>query len=194
MLIAAAFELLGSQGWSATTVRGVCRRSGLNPRYFYESFGDLDELVVAVYDRVVGELTAEVTAAAEAAPDRAGKLRATDEQTVRFIDGDRRRARVLYVEALGNETLNRRRIETGRRLVGMIGRDAAPSRPGRSADPVALMQAAILVGGFTELLVAWLDGRLAVDREQLVEDATALFLGLAETGGNIARGRRAPTS
>ena len=34
-----------------------------------------------------------------------------------FVDDDRRRARVLYVEALGNEALNRRRIETGHDVV-----------------------------------------------------------------------------
>ena len=50
-LLDAAFDLLGTEGWSATTVRGVCQAAQLNPRYFYESFPDLDALFVAVYDR-----------------------------------------------------------------------------------------------------------------------------------------------
>ena len=37
-------------------MRAVCQGARLNPRYFYESFDDLDALVVAVYDRVVDEL------------------------------------------------------------------------------------------------------------------------------------------
>jgi AcrR family transcriptional regulator len=50
----AAFQLLGTEGWSGTSVRAVCQGARLNPRYFYESFDDLDALVIAVYDRVVG--------------------------------------------------------------------------------------------------------------------------------------------
>src|SRR5262245_45333483 len=40
LLMATTFELLGTEGWSATTVRGVCQAARLNPRYFYESFRD----------------------------------------------------------------------------------------------------------------------------------------------------------
>ena len=52
LLIDAAFALLGTEGWSGTTVRAVCEAAQLNARYFYESFDDLDSLVVAVYDQV----------------------------------------------------------------------------------------------------------------------------------------------
>ena len=34
LLLDAAFDLLGTAGWSATTVRSVVERSALNPRYF----------------------------------------------------------------------------------------------------------------------------------------------------------------
>lgn len=44
--------MLGTDGWQATTVRGICERARLNPRYFYESFSGLDELLVAVFDRI----------------------------------------------------------------------------------------------------------------------------------------------
>jgi len=99
-----AFDLLGTEGWSGTSVRAVCQGAKLNPRYFYESFDDLGALVVAVYDRVVEELAAVVLGAlGSAAPDPASQLRAVLEGTVGFIDDDRRRARILYVEALGNE-------------------------------------------------------------------------------------------
>ena len=114
LLIEAAYDLLGTEGWAGTTVRAVCQKARLNPRYFYESFEDLDALVVAVYDRLVAELRDEVTTAvAKAGAEEGARVRATVESTVRFVDEDRRRGRVLYGEALGNEALNRRRIETG---------------------------------------------------------------------------------
>ncbi len=193
LLLDAAFDLLGTEGWSGTTVRAVCQRARLNPRYFYASFADLDALLVAVYDRVVEELAAEVRAAVDAVgADPRAELRAAIDRTVRFVGDDRRRGRVLYVEALGNEALNRRRIETGYSLLEVIERDRAARRGApRSGDQIGRLGAAILVGGFTELLVAWLDGRIKVSRTQLVDDATTLFVALGDAAAGIAAGRAA---
>jgi AcrR family transcriptional regulator len=178
----AAFTLLGTAGWSGTSVRAVCQRAELNPRYFYESFDDLDALVLAVYDRVIEEMTASVLAAIDSSPDApAEQLRAIVAATVAFMDDDRRRARIVYVEALGNEALNRRRIDTGHEIVAFV---QAFGRERRGLPPVddhlGAVAASILVGGFSEVLVAWLEGRLPLSREQLIDDATALFLALAE--------------
>lgn len=171
-LLAAAFDLLGTRGAQATTVRAVCRAARLNPRYFYESFADLDELIVAVYDELVGQLRAEVEAAvASAGTGLRPVVRAAVAATVGFVAGDPRRGRVLYQEALGNEALNRRRIETGFAVADMV---AGGRR--RAADQLA---AAAVVGGFTEMLVAWLDGRIRVGPARLVDTATDLFVALA---------------
>jgi AcrR family transcriptional regulator len=184
LLVEAAFDLLGTQGWYGTTVRAVCRRARLNPRYFYESFEDLDQLVVAVYDRVVEALGAELRAVMDAHaddPDPQGQLRACVEALVGFVDDDRRRARVLYVEALGNEALNRRRVEAGHAAVGFLLAEASarhgPPPEGEHLDAVA---ASLVVGGLSELLVDWLDGRVPLTREQLVTDATLLLAAVGE--------------
>ena len=100
---------------------------------------------------------------------------------------------MLYVEALGNEALNRRRIETGHALVGPSSRRARPPRPAAArASRSARIGAAILVGGISELVVAWLDGRIDVTRDQLVDDATELFLGLGDTAFRLATRRIEP--
>jgi len=177
-----AFDLLGTAGWSGTSVRAVCQGAKLNPRYFYESFEDLDALVVAVYDRVIGELTTVVLDAIDGAPDDpAYQLRAIVAGTVAFVDDDRRRARVLYVEALGNEALNRRRIDTGHDTVAFVqafGRERRATPP--EVGHLGAVAASILVGGFSELFVAWIEGRLAITRQELIDDATTLFLALGE--------------
>jgi AcrR family transcriptional regulator len=188
-----AFELLGTEGWSGTSVRAVCQGARLNPRYFYESFDDLDSLVVAVYDRVVDELAAVVLEALASTPldDPPAQLRATLEATVGFIDDDRRRARVLYVEALGNEALNRRRLDTGHAVVSFVqtfarDRDGPPPE----GEHIGALAASILVGGLSELMVAWLEGRVESSRAQLIDDATALFLAVGEAAAQIAAGRQ----
>lgn len=191
LLLDAAFDLLATGGSAATTVRSVCAGARLNPRYFYESFPDLDALVVAVYDRLVTDLTAEVVAATAAAPpDRRSQTRTAIDQIVTFVDGDRRRGRVLYAEALDNEALNRRRVETGHTLAELVAVDAA-SRYGAPppGEQIGRVGAAIVVGGFSELLVAWLSGRIDLTRDRLVDDATELFLALGDAAASIAARR-----
>ena len=191
LLLDAALDLLGTEGWGGTTVRAVCQAARLNPRYFYESFADLDALVVALYDRLVAELGLEVmTAITEAGDDPRAQTRAAIGAIVSFVDDDRRRGRVLYVEALGNEALNRRRLETAHALVAGVEQHAADRYgappPGEQIGRVA---ASILVGGTGELIVAWLDGRIPMPRQQLVDDATELFLAMGEAAARLAARR-----
>lgn len=191
LLLDAAFELLGTEGWAGTTVRAVCHAARLNPRYFYESFDDLDALVVAVYDRLIASLAAEVMTAVSAAGDDPGaQTRAALRCIVDFVDADRRRGRVLYVEALGNEALNRRRIDTAHLLVTSVEQHAAATQgPLPPGEAIGRIGAAVLVGGAGELIVAWLDGRIDVDRDQLVDDATELFLAMGEAAARLAARR-----
>ena len=109
---------------------------------------------------------------------------------VAFVDDDRRRARILYVEALGNEALNRRRVSTGHALISAVEQHSA-ERGGRlpAGEQVGRIAAAILVGGLSELLVEWLEGSIAVSREQLVDDTTGIVLALGEATAAIAASR-----
>ena len=197
LLLDAAFDLLGAEGDAATTVRAVCQRARLNPRYFYESFADRDELLVAVYDQQAMELGEAVVAAVDAAgDDEEARLRTGIGTIARFVTDDPRRARVLYSEALGNEAVNRRRIEAQHAVVDFLvqwdrqrhGRGVAGAGPG---DPLATITASILVGGLGELVLAWLDGRIDVTIDQLVDDATAIYLGMGDAAAERARGRGA---
>src|SRR3954470_8946052 len=94
-LLAAGLDVLGEEGYGGTTVRGVCGRARLTPRYFYESFGDLDALLVAVFDHLIGEASAVVLEAIEAAPAEAhARTEAAVGSFVRFLTDDPRRARI----------------------------------------------------------------------------------------------------
>jgi AcrR family transcriptional regulator len=187
-LLAAGLELLGTEGHAATTVRGTCRAARLTPRYFYESFDDLDAFVTAVFEREVGEATAHILSAYDAAPDDAhAKARAVIDACVRHLTDDPRRARVLFTEGLGDDGLARRRLDT-MHAVGQLIATMARHFYGRQDDdePIAELTGALLIGGFVESVTAWLDGRLQVDREQLVEDLTELWVVTGEGAVAIA--------
>src|SRR5690348_10370050 len=75
-LLDAGLELFGTQGFSATGVKDVCRAAGLTDRYFYESFSDSRELFLAVFDRLTDDLFSAVAiAAARSAADPERQLR-----------------------------------------------------------------------------------------------------------------------
>ena len=187
----AALELLGTEGWPATSVRGVCRHAGLTPRFFYESFDDLDALAVAVFDDIAVRATSAILEAVRDAPaDPAAQARAAIATFVDQLTEDPRRARVAFAEALGNEALARRRLQAMRamaRLIADHGRLAYGSEP--EADTLVEITASLLAGGIAELLMAWLDGAIDATRDELVEDCAALFMVTAEGAAAIGRRR-----
>ena len=87
-------------------MRSVCRECGLNTRYFYESFADIDDLLGAVYDRVSAQLADVVEAAiAEAEDSVRARTRAGIAAVLGFSSADPRRGRVLFTEARANPVL-----------------------------------------------------------------------------------------
>ena len=51
-LIGAALEAMAGNDWRTVTVDKLCAAAGLNKRYFYENFTDLDSLAAAVVDDI----------------------------------------------------------------------------------------------------------------------------------------------
>jgi AcrR family transcriptional regulator len=178
-LIEAGLELLGTEGWKATTVRAICAHAGLTARYFYESFPDRDALLLAVFDELAAESAEAVLAAVVVAE---GDAHAKTE--------DPRKARVLFVEAIGSEQLARRRFET------LHGFAALVAEQGRmfydmpeASDPMIDLTAYMLVGGLSETFIAWLDGSLRITMEQLIADCRDLFVATGETAAALVRAR-----
>jgi AcrR family transcriptional regulator len=191
VLVDAAFEMLGTEGWSGTTVRGVCQAARLNPRYFYESFDSLEALFIAVFDRLVLEATHDaLQAVAAAGPEPGARAVAVIDASIRYVTADPKRARILFVEALGNETVGRRRLDTLHATADFLERSAW-RQTGLAEDRIGMVASHLVVGGLTELVVTWLDGRLDVSLDELVEDAATLMLAIGSGAVGAARSRRA---
>lgn len=195
LLVEAAFDLLGTIGVAGTTVRGVCEAARLNPRYFYESFDDLDDLLVAVFDRTAADGLAVILDAVADAGDEDPLVltRAVIGSFLRHITDDPRRAQVLYIAGLGNEALNRRRLQAMADMAALFVRGRRDELRRRGSDdhddPVHLVAAGIIVGGMSELVMTWLDDRTGQPLDQLIDDAAALFVALGDAAGAIAASR-----
>jgi AcrR family transcriptional regulator len=170
-LIAAGLELLGTQGAAATSVRAVCRQAGLSSRYFYESFANLDELLVAVFDNL---MQGGISRALNEIPESGGDLHKTITAVATAFAGtldDPRAMRVLLIEAWGSETLMRRRVETLHEGAAMLA--AAVRRDhSKSADSRVDVAAFTIMGGLLETTLAWLDGALNMPLDRLLEQFT----------------------
>lgn len=188
-LLAAGLHVLGEQGWQGATVRAICARARLTPRYFYESFDDREALLLAVFDELAADAARRVLEAVAAAPDDAeAKSHAAIAAFVDMLEDDPRKARVLFVEAMGSAAMMRRRLEVLRTFARLIADQARefyrpPAGSGRLLETTAFL----LAGGLAELLMAWVEGDLESTRDELVGDCAALFAATGAAAAGIAR-------
>ena len=174
LLIEAAFELFGTGGEGALSVRAVSRESGLNHRYFYESFNDLDELLGAVYDKVYSELRRILTAATVDMPDDRSRLRGGIRAVLDFSAADPRHGQILFSAAPTSPALVERRAQALRDLREYIF--AVRKRDDPRSDPVAAeVAAAIYAGATTQLNEQWRSGSLGTDLDRVIEQAVEIM-------------------
>jgi AcrR family transcriptional regulator len=175
--LAAGLELLGTVGWAGTTVRGVCAQAGLNDRYFYESFADLDTLRLAVIDELMADGTAAIVAATQTPRDLRGRTRAVMTAIVDYFTADPRRAHILVHEFQSSPLLQDRRRRLFQDLVALFTaqvHEILGEIPVGDTD-VELTGLTLIGGGF-ELITTWLRGDLAVSRDHLIDFIVALML------------------
>jgi AcrR family transcriptional regulator len=181
-LIAAGLEVFARRGYSASTVRDVCREAGLTERYFYESFRNREALLGALADRIVDEaLEAVAPALADPARDLEEIVRDALGRFVGSLVDDPRRAQLLLVETVGvSPPAEDRRREIMGQLADVTRQALAQALGAAAPDPPDVdLTARALIGASNELLVGYIRGELSVDRDQLTSHLTALFLSAA---------------
>ncbi|MGK8488182.1 TetR/AcrR family transcriptional regulator [Nocardia asiatica] len=177
-LLDVGLELLGTAGTSAVTMRAVTRQANLSPRYFYESFDSRETLITAVYDRVEAALRDRLTAIAPA--DAQAGVRSALEICAGFFEEDPRRARVLLREPLADDHLRRHislRTPTVIRAMAPVLGPAAAGLFASSDETLAAIGTA-LAGALTAIYLDWVDGRLPIDRDTLVDTAVGIVVAL----------------
>lgn len=172
-LLAAGLDVLGARELTELTVRGICQRAGVASRYFYESFADKDELVAAVFDRVVGDLATSTQAAVAAVP-YAEQTRAGMANLVAAIAGDTRVGRILFSTQLTNALLVRKRAESSA-LFAMLSGLHVQNVLGVPGNDRIKAAGHFVVGGVAQTISAWLSGDIALMPDQLVDQLTALL-------------------
>lgn len=101
MLVAAGVRLYGSQGFHGTGVRAICREAGLTERYFYESFANGEELLLAAFNEVIRALLTQIVEADEPGKPAEHRVRRMLGAYYAALRGHPAAARVFLVEIVG---------------------------------------------------------------------------------------------
>jgi AcrR family transcriptional regulator len=181
-LIEAGLDVLGSRGLSNMTMTEVCARAGLTERYFYESFRNLDELLVAMFDAFSVPTHEAIASALQLAPpDLFERCRAAAGALIDSLTADPRKARA-YVEAIGSVPLRERREATMRAYAEVLAgqmRSLSGLQADRHQARLRLVTT-MLVGGLAEAVSEWLNGAVTLSKEELADEASRLCVAAAD--------------
>jgi AcrR family transcriptional regulator len=188
-LLKAGVELFGTVGYARTSVRAISAAASLNSRYFYESFRSREDLLYAVYQRILGDIFTRASEAMAGRDTLEGQARAGLRAAWATVTEDRRKARIVALEVVGvSERLERLRRES-RQALAQLTADNALAMAGSGIrlrlNPV--LTARFLMGGVVEVLLEWINGDLDASADEVVEHFTVLFTAAAcaaiEPGG-----------
>ncbi len=185
-LIAAGIRLIGTQGFAATSIDQICAEAGLTKRYFYEAFGNREDLLIAAYRQISQALLDSMKRAAEAAhEDPRATIRATLNAVFDYLAERPAEGRILMLEILAVRT------QLGRVYGNSIGQFVAlalaftrPFLPSAEPEPAELeIIAHGAIGTVTYLAQRWIATGYQQPREQLVAALVRIFDGIGRELG-----------
>jgi AcrR family transcriptional regulator len=175
-LVAAAISVYGERGYRHATVKAVCEAAGLTERYFYESFANSDELLIASYNAVTANVFGVITRAAqEAGTNRTEQARAMLRAYFTSLQHEPRSARVFLVEIRGVSREVDKAFDASLCAIAReVGKIIAPPR----SKPDELLEVGV-VGGVIHVALRWIEDGYQTPLEEVTESALRLVLVLA---------------
>ncbi|OZC85110.1 hypothetical protein CH274_04865 [Rhodococcus sp. 06-418-5] len=174
-LLDACLDAVAESGVSTVTVDDICARAGLSKRYFYESFGDRDAILVSALDDVIDTVGTALNELEQEHGSTEERVAHTAAALVRALTADPRSS-LLYTEASANPALEDRRRHMVDRFTPLLMKAVLDADP---ADPRAEAATVLMIAGTTELLDRWLRGTLTFTEAEFVDTLTALGVALA---------------
>jgi AcrR family transcriptional regulator len=160
------------------SVRAVCAKAALTPRYFYESFNSLEELLVAVVGQIGDEIFAAGSRAVLEVFDQPLIVQARAAYTGGYavLAADERRAKALLVLASGHDVLQERRRDMVLEFTEGMLTFFRERYDLSGVEPVhARATMLFAVAGCFELMLAYLGGALVISEERLADEVAVLL-------------------
>ncbi|MGK0405809.1 MAG: AcrR family transcriptional regulator [Oleispira sp.] len=178
----AGLEVFGRQGFRAATVRGLCREAKLTDRYFYEAYGTMEKLLMAVYENCMTNIRNKILQeVAEAAPGADLHRLIHAALNCYFTEmEDPRVARVCMLELVGisrevDDLYNGYILGFSELVMGLAQRlypDWVLSK-----DEMEVLGIST-IGAMRQAATNWLLTDYRIDRQLLVTSTAKIFIGL----------------
>lgn len=152
-------------------MRAVCREAELSPRFFYESFTDIDELLREVYRETFYTMRAAIDDVADREVGTKAKVRAAVDVAARKVRDDPRICRILLIEPVADLGL---RQFVREHIMEMLPTALLP----RTGDDSVTekMRYATAFGAIISLFLEWTEGNLGDDRAAFIDHVIAKVL------------------
>ncbi|HEY8606102.1 MAG TPA: helix-turn-helix domain-containing protein [Noviherbaspirillum sp.] len=169
-LIAAAIAVYGERGYRNASVKAVCEAAGLTERYFYESFANSEELLVAAFNAVTYAVHRESLDAVRGMRGRKQRARGMLHAYFSALQREPHSARVFLVEIRGVSRAVDEAFELALRAIARSNSEAL-SLQGNGKDE--LLHLAVL-GGVIQLASSWVNQGYAPSIGTLTDTAMRL--------------------
>jgi len=180
----AGLNVFGTTGFRSATVRSLCKEAQLTDRYFYESFGNLESLLIAVYEQCMSDLgTAIVTAITT-------EYQKSDVEAAIIVGLDAyfltlenpKIARICMVELEGispeiNEFYSRYINGFSQMLIALTQRAFPELNIDRQQQDIIGIS---FIGAMRQSATSWLMSGYATDRATIVSATSKIFLGIIQ--------------
>lgn len=153
-LVLAAIEVIGTVGFIATSVQGICRQAKLTERYFYENFDNREAALMAAFERVCddfGVLLESTSGRIELGPAE----QAQNITTIfyGFLSQHRAAGRVLLIEGFGASAAGdivrlRRLNDLAQLLIDLLRPGTIAHDPARASALASAMVGSLIFTGY----------------------------------------------
>lgn len=178
----AGLNVFGTQGFRQATVRGLCKEARLTDRYFYAEFGNIENLLCAVYEDQMSGIHNQVMSAFAAAEPGANAEHLVNKALSAFYDAlqDPRVARVCMVELEGVSPevsqLYHSYIRRFADLMLTFINNLTPDWKYNEEEGAILTIA--MIGAMRQAGTYWLHNPDTIKKETLIRVSTQLFMGV----------------
>lgn len=175
--------VFGSEGYRQASVRRLCQEAQLTDRYFYEACGNLETLLVDVYQQCMTHLSKQIL---KAVSDEYHKSEDPEAAITAGLDiffeelENHKVARICMIELEGLNAevtqLYNRYIEGFAEILRQLAKYAFPhmSIPASEQKIIALS----LVGAMRQAATSWLANNYDSERSELVSATSKIFTGI----------------
>jgi AcrR family transcriptional regulator len=159
-LLEAAREIIGTAGYAATTIPGVCSAAKVSTRHFYRLYSTKEDLFVDLYDQVTAESYVPVVESLKQTDGRELRARVPAAMLAYLqpMLHDARVARIAFVEIMGaSPRIEKLRLDYRETLIALIAREGSEAvARGEIDDRDWRFAALALVGAVTALVYDWM--------------------------------------